>query len=421
VKSKPLSFFSDEELRVKFSTLGAATAALIKVGKTVPRDETACWDRIKNLHNPEKIYSEMICKSKVNFPYLTLDQMKESDIILQMQTKLSVSEGICRRPHQELDDNFWYLLFLQYEILGWKIQEIDAGKALPEVSNASLLKENKWLNWILVRIIQLVKNPSSVTLKGIHSKDATPSGQEAHAKRLVDLAVCRRRWEMISHPSHSLKPGYWKDFFLSRDPVSKKSVLINSSRFLKNHLRSLHEEDKDLVILYLDGIINIVAQKMTEEPSAFYETSDSWTKSRLRQGPRSKTRSGKTRSNLYIPFGFYKGKKFSEARKDFPETQKAKLAVLADKSYRLLESISQSDISYQPEKCSRLIEAVYACSDELNRSLKNKEDKYSCLLLEECLTQGKFINLLERCFTTTFVGGILSLGQQLAARVDSLS
>jgi hypothetical protein len=78
----------------------------------------------------------------------------------------------------------------------------------------------------------------------------------------------------------------------------------------------------DIIVEILSRIAKRVNCKKLQLPKAMFYAPSLMLKKHLRRGPKSKKKNGKEKTNLYLPFGFYKSKKFIEHTQEFSENAK---------------------------------------------------------------------------------------------------
>jgi hypothetical protein len=268
-----------------------------------------------------------------------------------------------------------------FEKLGVVVETNELLSPLPSVDNSKLYKEYSVLSNLLIRATELAKNPDQVSLRGLYSRTNTPEVRALKEKRAFDLMVLRWRWDR-EKPANFPRPGSWKTHFDVKDPTTNRVQMRSAQEYLNFYLASIVREmqDRQTISLYLNDLAKIISEKMQSEPAPFYETASSWVKTRLRRGPKSKTRSGKERSNFYLPFGYFKSKKFLADRTDLSETLKMKLSSITEKCNVLVEKVSLDDILTSPDDSNSFIKGLYLASDESQRRLKEMDQSAENIL-----------------------------------------
>jgi len=130
----------------------------------------------------------------------------------------------------------------------------------------------------------------------------------------------------------------------------------------------------------------------------------------MRRGPNSKSRKGEVRSNFYVPFAFYKGKKFLEATDINPIT-KGILEALANESNLYFEKLTLTDIQENPERVKETITWLYRASDRVRQLLTSHNEVERVRITDDllCYERGHLAQFTAHIINTDMNSEIIQL------------
>jgi hypothetical protein len=272
--------------------------------------------------SPRGCYTWALARASIAFPSISLDVAAEKikSLLTAGHTWGRMSDGkiLLPRPESTPDSNAWNLI---REILRIRYGEIlsEEGphdETVPTLSNDEIIKKPA-LEHLLIRILQLTRNPASATLR-------------RSAKMTVDELV-RNATDFVVLDQFYQKHSEYQNLNVSDFAVSmgrrsqKQEITIGSKRtatignisvgyklsdYLAQYLtkitsKSLENEPFIQLILHLLRDISLEIPSEWELPKIFLEAPSVQLRSSVRQGPSIKTKKG-VRANLYVPLSFVK-------------------------------------------------------------------------------------------------------------------
>jgi hypothetical protein len=155
-------------------------------------------------------------------------------------------------------------------------------------------------------------------------------------------------------------------------PAGYRIKQVLSERFEGNDLEHMY----NLLVEILSRIAKRVECSKLQLPKGMFYSPSEDLKKKIRRGPKSKAKNGKEKINFYLPFAFYKSKKFQDEVKERSEEYKA-LQFCTKKVSELLNSLNKlplgvCDIVIDDTK--QFIETLYIHSDRIkSRALKGEQ------------------------------------------------
>jgi hypothetical protein len=280
-------------------------------------------DDPKLINSPERMYAQAVANATIVFPYFSLEKASKSikSFYPSSQSWGYMANGEIHLPKPEstiTDSNSWYLI---REILrsfyGSKLSENETpDSTVPNLSNEEVVKQRA-VEFTIMRILQLVRNPASATIRKGDVRDV-----ETHVKNAVDFvvldAIFQRRTELhnLSISGFAAAEGRRTQKQILTTGVKKTltsgNILVGYklSEYLSVYqtttiTKGLESEPFISLILQFLRDISLGVPDEWQFPKNFFEAPSAILRSSVRQGPQIKTKKG-IRANLYIPFSFVK-------------------------------------------------------------------------------------------------------------------
>jgi hypothetical protein len=337
------------------------------------------------------VYSHLVYISTIANPLPSLKQAIKF-IVLRGPNKWGLMENKLKMPNLEscADSYFWFALIKVFIDEGYEISHDIDIQDFPWIDNDVA---PKGLLNIVNRLRSLQRNPNSVTFRG--SKKGKFESIVNDAVDYVILDKLRSKGKIPSSlPVNSvfIKSGMT---FINRVNDLNKQIKVPIHYKLRDILSERFKGDDldhifDMIVSLLTKIAQRVEPEKVQLPKAMYVNPSRVLKKRLRRGPKSKSKNGKVKDNLYLPFGFYKSKKFKDANPKIIE-EASSLHYVSQEANKVCDVLNKAPLMVA-DKCvgefGSFIDHLYIASNA-TRSAYNKGEQVEVLYI---LKQIKDIN-----------------------------
>jgi len=381
--SAEISIYKSEEIADgKLSASGIAALA-----ETISRVPIERYEDEKEeilAGSPEQIYAWAMSNSNVVYPYLCLAQA-EKHILTATHASVvdrhwGMKDGVFTLPKIESVSlsNAWILLFqLAHRLNDGKVKHsYDVDVTVPDLNNDDIVKD-PMLETIFLRLLEVDRSPDSVTIR-----TGTKLSEKDMAKNLVDFVILDKLYQRDKDSYKNLMTAGLVTSKCRRtekvekhdgDQITIKRIysgykLSDITNSLVTKRVSKTEEYEPFTRFIID-ICELLSHKISDTftiPRGFFMTPSIQLRSRIRRGPKIKTKSKKERTNLYIPFSFAKSKECSL----IPETIKKAMVDVGSEVIKSLDTINKLPVKEANDKLElyeRYITACYRVSDECRK------------------------------------------------------
>jgi hypothetical protein len=342
----------------------------------------------RRFRSPEALYLWAIANSDIVFPYLSLKQAEEHlKVSLQAPKPWGMIEGKCHLPQIESiapDSRTWILLA---EILRAQLGEenvlldSDAVESVPSLDN-STVEKNPIIETILIRLMELAKNPLSCTIRKSGWEKSETIVRNAvdfvvidsiyqHSEIYSNLTLsgstvsAGRRVQKIENLGAGGKTVYTNIFrgYRLADLLGKYLDKPNYERL----------EQEPFIALILNLLEHIASRVKLDDfilPKHIFESPSSQLRALVREGPQIKTKKG-LRHNLYVPFSFVKSAECAS----YPEVIRRELIESGNEILKNLDQINKMDLTDANEiipVCKDFLSLVYTLSDEIRKEWRQR-------------------------------------------------
>jgi hypothetical protein len=341
----------------------------------------------KRTPTPESLYTWAVANATIVFPYVSLEQaVKNMKDTLYTPRTWGYMDGVYHLPKMESTDSpAWGLL---REIILAKHKDnyvkfdADMAESVPELS-ATMCAKDPRLDTIIIRILELVRNPLSATIRRTELEKA-----EVVTRNAVDFVLLEKIYQ---------EDEKYKNFTLSGSATSAgrrtrrveskgegnkitytnvflgyKLAEILGSYIPKKSAKSL--ESETFVQLFITFLRSLVPAKEDREdfelPKPFFETPSTQLRALIREGPRIKTKKGE-RHNLYVPLSFVKSSECTS----YPEVARKEIVDLGSNILRTLDEVNKLPL----ERANKFIPLLkdylsfsYTLSDKCRKEWRSK-------------------------------------------------
>lgn len=381
-----------------------AIAALAETLSRTPPDRRMSQIDKSKCKSPEVLYLWGIANANIVFPYLSLEgAVKNMKHSLYAPRNWGVTGDKFRLPKAEstADSNVWQLI---REIFLAKLGEdrvsidSDVDETVPDLSTDTCAK-NPAIETIIIRLLELSKNPLSATIRRTELEKA-----ETLIKNAVDFVLLekiyqdRDEYKNLTLSGSAVSSGRRTRKVESKGAGNKvtyttvfvgyKLAEILGKYCTKGIAKSPEGEPFSQAIL---GFIrNLVPDSKTLDgyriPKPFFETPSNQLRSMIREGPKIKTKKGE-RHNLYVPLSFVKSSECAS----YPEVAKRKIIEIGSNVLQTLDEVNKMPI----DRSNALIPVLkdylsfsYALSDKCRKEWRQRAavpdvKELSSLLVEE--------------------------------------
>jgi hypothetical protein len=329
---------------------------------------------------PSHMYAWAIANSSIVFPYLDLEVAEKN---MKHAIAGSTSWGLLKngkfripRPESILEDSTTWLLIREIIRANFPerlLEDYDIDETVPDLSNDTVALKPA-INEILIRILQLARNPLSCTIRRSDMKRG-----DTLSKNAVDFIALEWIWQKDDYKGLTLSgkavsEGRRKVKTEQRTGNIIKYVNIYTGYMLSNLLadyipkRTAKSLESEPFIDLIVGIIRELMSKISDEelssfelPKSFFETPSYQLRNGVREGPQIKTKNG-LRHNLYVPLSFVKAAECAP----YPEAFKRETIDVGAQVLVLLDQINKYSVK---ETCKRVgffkdyLAASYLISD----------------------------------------------------------
>jgi hypothetical protein len=307
VASKDLS---EEEIQ-------ALVGTLIRVGS-----ETEQYPKNRT---PSRLYDWAYTRSSITFPYPSL-KLASGHVMFDKDFSLKLPWGATEDkfifPSREsIDDDgtYWGKLYDLITVLGGEVEwNATAGPSVPDIGETELTK-NDYFSLVYLRLVELVKSPSSATIRN-------------GAKEKIDIVKNHVDFVVLDLISKGRSEDYG---FLPINPLTNQCRrVLTSSKTVSDGKKTKTEIVKSYsgyalaegLLSYQSGriskspegepffklilkIIKMILSKIDVDyvlPKSLFNPPSSVLRSLLRKGPERKKQKGTVSSVTYVPFSFVK-------------------------------------------------------------------------------------------------------------------
>jgi hypothetical protein len=346
------------QIEVADGSLNAdAVGALAETLLRVPPEYQVDLAIDKRVHKtPEKLYLWGIANSNIVLPYLSLktavENMKHS---LYAPRSWGVIGNKYRLPKAEstADSNIWDLIrevFLNKFGKDRVENDGDVNESVPDLS-ADVVAKQPIIESIITRLMELVRNPLSATLR---------SGEQHKTDTVARNAVDFVFLEHIFQRDEGYKNLTLSALAISSGRRTKKVETVGEGNRLTITNVFLGYKLAEILCRYLpkssakspegepfvQAILSFIRACVPEDlhkyklPKHFFETPSNQLRARVREGPKIKTKKGE-KHNLYVPFSFVKAAECVS----FPEITKRRIIDTGTKVLKNLDEVNKYSVT----------------------------------------------------------------------------
>jgi hypothetical protein len=272
----------------------------------------------------------------------------------------------------------------------------------PELGNADIAK-NPAIETLIIRLLELFRNPRSVTMRGSGLEKA-----ETSLRNQVDFLVLERiytrddTYRNMSISSLALSQGRRTEKVQRNEGKGKISYVPMLTGFKLAETLSFYEKVREKkmehgsLFRFMQQILNMIADRISDNfsiPHSFLVAPNVLLRSTVRKGPKIKTKTGE-RTNLYVPFSFVKSSECIQ----MSESTKKNLTDCASGIMKNLDTINKYPVKVS-SKAMRLYEEYvkvsYIISDEIRKEWRTSAKVISNSSEIKELLSDNFVPLTE--------------------------
>jgi len=337
----------------------------------------------KRMPTPESCYLWAIANATIVFPYVSLESavknMKDS---LYAPKHWGYTDGKYHLPKVEstTDSPAWGLL---REIIlakhGDEVVKFDAdvSEQVPDLSADTCAKE-PLLDTVIIRILELVRNPLSATIRRTGLEKA-----ENVIKNAVDFIILekiyqdREEYKNLTLSGVAITSGRRSRRVENKSTGNKVSytTVYVGYKLAEMLCKYIHKpqakspEGETFVSTILAFLRSLVPGKDELDkftlPKPLFETPSNQLRAMVREGPRIKTKKG-DRHNLYVPLSFVKSAECTS----YPEVARKEIIEIGSNVLKTLDEVNKFPIKRANEFIPPLKEFLsfsYALSDKCRK------------------------------------------------------
>jgi len=361
-------------------------------------DEDLTRVNIKSFPTPEECYLWGVANASIVFPYMTLksatENMKDSSYSLR---DWGIKDGVYHLPRVEsVDSPMWVLLT---QIIAAKHGEncvrLDAlpGETVPDLHADTCAKE-PLLDTVVIRILELVRNPLSATIRRTELEKA-----ETNIRNAVDFVILEKIYKdnedynnlTLSGPAISAgRRSRRVESKGTGNKVTYTTVYLGYklAEMLCKYIPKLSAkspEGETFVQTILGFIRSLVPEDVGNYtiPQSFFETPSNQLRAMVREGPRIKTKKGE-KHNLYVPLSFVKSSECAS----YPEVIRKEIIDTGSQVLKNLDSVNKLPVKNANKVIPGLKEYLtlsYTISDQSRKEWRQRARTPSLQALKSAL------------------------------------
>jgi len=391
-KKKDLSESIASEIRfAKSEEIGDGKLSekeITALSETIMRVPEETWNQHKKiiLQKPkDQIYYWAIANANFAFPYLKLkDAAEHVESSSRPTLNWGWKEGKVHLPPVEIisiDSNIWGLIvYILQARIGKENVLFDAVEVdnFPDLSNEVIAKE-KALSIVLQRIIELFVNPGSMTIrKGKMELEQTNVRNAVDGYVLDKIYRDNEDYKNLTLSGMTLSQIRRIKKVTKNLPGSSKKT-VNIDTYVGYKLAEIlvrysperpKEAENDAFVRLIFGLLDYLVENHVPKdfviPKNFFQTASEQVRLSVRRGPKIKTKEGKEKVNMYIPFSFAKSAECGS----YPEHIKKSLTELGSAVVQHIDTVntmSVKDANVMVPVLKSYIESAYLFSDTMRR------------------------------------------------------
>jgi hypothetical protein len=350
------------------------------------KDDGLRVDR-KRTPTPESLYLWAVANASIVFPYVSLESaVKNMKDTLYTPRSWGYIDGVYHLPKWESSDSPAWGLLREVILAKHKDEfvkfDADMTESVPELTATACAKDPR-LDSVLIRILELVRNPLSATIRRTDLERS-----ETNVRNAVDFVLLEKIYQEDEiYKNLTLSGSATSAGRRSRRVESKgegnkitytnvylgyKLAEILGSYIPVKSAKSLESETfVHLLISFLRSLVPDAEDRKTFElPKPFFETPSNQLRSLIREGPRIKTKKGE-KHNLYVPLSFVKASECTS----YPEVARKEIIDLGSSILRTLDEVNKLPI----ERANKFIPLLrdylafsYALSDKCRKEWRGR-------------------------------------------------
>jgi hypothetical protein len=391
---------------LEISDAKLSDAAISALGETVARVPEHLREEnpvTKNrFRTPEALYLWAVANADMVFPYLSLKQAEEHlKISLYAPQPWGYKDDHFHLPKVESlfpDSRTWILLseILRSRFGSDKVtHDSDAVDSVPSLSN-DIVEKQPALNTIIIRILELMKNPLSVTIRKEGLEKAEVAIRNAVDFVLIDEIYQRSEiYENLTLSGIAVTSGRRARKVEVKGAANRIGYNYIYQGYKLSELLSLYIDNKSskekspehepFVAMILALLRNLVPSDLEgfELPKHIFEAPSNQLRSMVREGPQIKTKKG-LRHNLYVPFSFVRAAECAS----YPEVIRKELIDIGGGVVKHLDSINKTTLTEANISVpfyKEYLSLVYILSDECRKEWRQRAYTPDAERLRRCV------------------------------------
>jgi hypothetical protein len=306
---------------------------------------------------PESLYLWAVANATIVFPYVSLESaVKNMKDTLYTPRSWGYIDGTYHLPKWESTDSPAWGLLREIILAKHKDEfvklDADMTESVPELSATACAKDPR-LDTVIIRILELVRNPLSATIRRTDLEKS-----ETIVRNAIDFVLLEKIFQEDKKYSNlTLSGSATSSGRRSRRVESKgegnkitytnvflgyKLAEILGSYLPVKTAKSLESETFiHTIVSFLRSLVpEPDSREEFELPKHFFETPSNQLRSLIREGPRIKTKKGE-KHNLYVPLSFVKASECTS----YPEVARKEIIDIGSSILRTLDEVNKLSIS----------------------------------------------------------------------------